>query len=258
MSAPDPNKYSLFREKLHSTTPTLGAWITLSDPKIAEIFGTAGFDWVLVDLEHSSISETTAELHIRMLAVSSTLALCRPTTRSVDQMRRMMDAGADGFILPMTHGPEDIDHAVAATRFPPFGKRGMGLHAANQYGHFFDTYYEQQHHHPILIAQIEDSEGIDNLDTIAAHEACDGIFMGPFDLSLSLGCPGAFDDPRFIEAVQNVEAIAQRHHKPLGIHVIDPTRQAVEDAIGKGYQFLSCSLDTKILLESALAMSGKS
>ena len=172
-------------------------------------------------------------------------------------MRRMMDAGADGFILPMTHGPEDIDHAVNATRFPPNGNRGMGLHAANQFGHAFDSYYEQQKHHPILIAQIEDVEGIENLNAIAAHDACDGIFMGPFDLSLSLGCPGAFDDPRFIEAVKTVETIAQQHKKPLGIHVIDPTRQAVEDATKKGYQFLACSLDTKILLESALTMTGK-
>lgn len=257
MTVPDTQKYPLFRERLISAKPTLGAWITLSDPKISEIFRTAGFDWVLVDLEHSSISITDAELHIRMLSQSSTMAFCRPTTRSVDQMRRMMDAGADGFILPMTHGPEDLDHAANATRFPPHGKRGMGLHAANQYGHAFEEYYEKQKHHPILIAQIEDVEGIDNLDAIAAHEACDGIFMGPFDLSLSLGCPGDFNDPRFVEAVTKVQTIAQRHNKPLGIHVINPTRQDVEEAASKGYHFLSCSLDTKILLDSALALTGK-
>lgn len=256
MSYPNTQKYPEFRKKLRSSTPTLGAWITLSDPKIAEIFCMAGFDWVLVDLEHSGISITTAEQHLRLLSASSATALCRPTTRSVDQMRRLMDAGADGFILPMTHSVSDLEHAMLATRFPPEGKRGMGLHAANHYGMAFDNYYEQQKHYPILIAQIEDREGIENLGSIAAHKACDGIFLGPFDLSLSLGCPGDFDNPTFLSAIEKVEKIVAEHDKPLGIHVINPSREDLDGAATKGFQFIACSLDTKILLESALAMTG--
>lgn len=257
MSNPNIQKFPDFRKKLRTSTPSLGAWITLSDPKISEIFGMAGFDWVLVDLEHSSISITTAEQHLRLLSNSYAIALCRPTTRSIDQMRRLMDAGADGFILPMTHSIMDIEQAMLATRFQPEGKRGMGLHAANNYGMTFDDYYEQQKHHPILIAQIEDSEGIENLDSIAAHKACDGIFLGPYDLSLSLGCPGDFDNPRYLSAIEKVEKITAKHDKPLGIHVINPKQDDVNGAAKKGFNFIACSLDTKILLESALAMIRK-
>jgi 2-dehydro-3-deoxyglucarate aldolase len=257
MSYPNAQKYPEFRKKLRSSTPTLGAWITLSDPKIAEIFGMAGFDWVLIDLEHSGISITTAEQHLRLLSASSATTLCRPTTRSVDQMRRLMDAGADGFILPMTHSVSDIEHAMLATRYPPEGMRGMGLHPANNYGMSFDNYYKQQKHNPILIAQIEDEEGIENLSSIAAHNACDGIFLGPYDLSLSLGCPGDFDNPSFLSAIGKVEKITTKHDKPLGIHVINPIRKDLDSATKKGFQFIACSLDTKILLDSALSMIGK-
>ena len=247
-------KYPEFRAKLNDTSPTLGAWITLSDPKIAEIFAAAGFDWVLVDLEHSGISITQAELHLRMLASSSALAFCRPTTRSTDQMRRLMDAGADGFILPMCNSASDLDHAVAATRFAPHGRRGMGLHAANCYSLNFYEYYEMQKHHPILIAQIEDVEGIDNIDAIASHNACDGIFLGPFDLSLSLGCPGDFEHPDFLDALAKVKDAARTHNISLGIHVISPNQKDIAEAAANGFRFMACSLDTKILLEASLNM----
>ena len=254
MLHPNILKYPEFRAKLNDATPTLGAWITLSDPKIAEIFGLAGFDWVLVDLEHSGISITQAELHLRMLASSSALALCRPTTLSTDQMRRLMDAGADGFILPMCHSISDLDHAVNATRYAPNGQRGMGLHAANHYGKSFNEYYEMQKHHPILIAQIEDVEGIDNLNAIASHEACDGIFLGPFDLSLSLGCPGDFEHPDFLHSLAKVKDAALKNNIPLGIHVITPNQEEIAKAGANGFQFIACSLDTKILLEASLNM----
>ncbi len=254
MAHPNIQKYPEFRDKLSSTTPTLGAWITLSDPKIAEIFGAAGFDWVLIDLEHSGISITAAEQHLRMLSASSALGLCRPTTRSIDQMRRLMDAGADGFILPMTHSVDDLEHAAAATRFPPHGQRGMGLHGANLYGLSFDEYYQQQQHHPILIAQIEDVEGINNLEAIATHDACDGVFLGPFDLSLSLGCTGNFEHPDFLDAIATVKEVTSTHNVPLGIHVINPNQEDVVDATEKGFRFMACSLDTKILLETSLNM----
>lgn len=254
MAHPNIRKYPEFRAKLNDPTPTLGAWITLSDPKIAEIFGMVGFDWVLVDLEHSGISITLAELHLRMLASSSALALCRPTTLSTDQMRRLMDAGADGFILPMCNSVSDLDHAVTATRFAPHGRRGMGLHAANRYGMSFNEYYEMQKYHPILIAQIEDVEGINNLDAIASHDACDGIFLGPFDLSLSLGCPGDFEHPDFLHTLAKVKNAARKHNIPLGIHVITPNQKDVAEAEANGFQFMACSLDTKILLEASLNM----
>ena len=243
----DTQKYEKFRASLSSENCTRGGWITLSDPKIAEIFARSGFDWVLVDLEHSGISLNVAEMHIRILNLLNVISFCRPTFRSSDQMRRMLDAGADGFILPKFHGIEDIEFAVDTVMFPPKGRRGMALHPANGYGRFFDEYLSLHQSGPIIIAQIEDCEGVDGLESIANHRHLDGIFLGPYDLSLSLGCPGDFDSPVFKEAVGRVRKIARKYHKPLGMHVISPEINATQEAIKQGYNFIACSFDTKIL-----------
>ena len=255
----DTKKFETFRASLASENCTLGGWITLSDPKIAEIFARSGFEWVLVDLEHSGVSINVAEMHIRILNLLNVMSFCRPTFRSSDQMRRMLDAGADGFILPKFHGIEDIEFAVDTLMFPPQGRRGMALHPANGYGLFFDEYLSLHQSGPIIIAQIEDCEGVDGLESVANHRHLDGIFLGPYDLSLSLGCPGDFDSPLFKEAVQRVQKIALTYQKPIGIHVISPETNATKEAIKQGYNFIACSFDTKILshLSSALVAGKK-
>ena len=245
-------KYIEFREKLSSKDCSLGAWITLSEPKIAEIFGGCGFAWVLVDLEHSGISIAVAEQHLRILAKFDTISLCRPTGRSIDQMRRLLDAGADGFILPMVNSIDDLEPAILASRFPPEGQRGMGLHSANGFGLHFEEYLTQQLHKPILIAQIENIEGVNNIDSIAASAEVDGIFLGPYDLSLSLGSPGDFSSKEFSDSVRRVKEVCLKYQKPIGIHSISTDITDTRKLVDQNYHFMACSLDTKILLDVGL------
>ena len=242
----DANKFSRFRTQLQSEQCSFGAWVTLSDSKVSEIYARAGFDWVLVDLEHSALTIHDAECHLRVLNLAGTISLSRPTFRSVDQIRRLLDAGTDGFILPKFHGLEDMKFLLDAAFFP-IGSRGMGLHSANSFGRYFDEYLALHKQGPIVIAQIEDMEGVDRIEEVADHPNLDGIFLGPYDLSLSLNCAGDFDHPKFKNAVSIVKAIAKKYKKPLGMHVILPETEAVKKVISEGYAFAACSLDTKII-----------
>jgi 2-dehydro-3-deoxyglucarate aldolase len=252
MYSPAIDKYQKFRDSLKNGKSMCGGWVTLSDPKISEIMAVAGFDWVLVDLEHSSIAIDVAELHIRNIKKTDALALCRPTRRDEDQLRRLLDAGADGFILSTLNDPAEIDWATRISRYPPCGERGMGLHAANMYGLHFDSYLAQQRTHPIIIAQIENVAAIKTLDQIVKHPAIDGIFIGPYDLSLSMGIPGDFENPLFTKALESIRQSAAEVNLPVGIHCVDNNIDKFKSVLRDGYQIVGCSLDTKVLMTSAL------
>ena len=256
--APNLPDYDMFRDTLRDEKTTPGAWITLSEPKIAEIFGIAGFPWVLIDLEHSGISINAAEQHLRMLSKFNTIKLCRPTTRSTDQIRRLLDAGCDGFIVPMVETAADLEAVELPSNFPPKGNRGMGLHPANGFGHFFDDYVSQQKMSPIIIAQIENAAGVQNLDEILSFPGLDGIFLGPYDLSLSLGSPGDFEAQEFKDAIGEVKRLATEKHVPIGIHAISVDINQYREFCAAGFNFIACSLDTKIMLDVSLKFMASS
>lgn len=249
--APKLNNYDAFRELLRSEKVTPGAWITLSEPKIAEIFGIVGFPWVLIDLEHSSVSINSAEQHLRMLSKFDTIKLCRPTTKSTDQIRRLLDAGCDGFIVPMVETVDDLEAVSLTSNFPPKGCRGMGLHSANGFGFYFDDYFSQQKKSPILIAQIESAAGVRNLEGILSFPGLDGIFLGPYDLSLSLGKPGDFEAQDYKLAVNEVKRLAIENKIPIGIHAIPVDIDKYREFCAAGFNFIACSLDTKMVLDTA-------
>ena len=165
----------------------------------------------------------------------------------------MLDAGADGFILSTINEAAELDWATQITRYPPEGERGMGLHAANMYGLHFDDYLIQQRTHPIIIAQIENAKGIKNLDQIVNHASVDAIFVGPYDLSLSLGVPGNFKSAVFEDALGTIRETAARANVPVGIHCIDNNIDSFKQLLLDQYQLIACSLDTKIILASALS-----
>ena len=227
---------------------TLGSWITLSDPSISEIFANAGFDWLVVDLEHSAISIDQAINHIRTIELAGSVPLVRLTSNDPQQIKRVMDSGSKGIVVPNVKTANEAEIAVKATRYFPSGNRGVGLARAQQFGFAFEEYFSwQKKGGPIVVVQIEDKIAIENLTNIFNVDGVDAFFIGPYDLSASMGIPGEFDDPLFIKTIDYILEIGKRCNCPAGIHIVEPSKLLLANAIKKGYTFLAYSVDIRML-----------
>ena len=167
------------KSKLVNNQLTIGSWITIAHPAIAEIMAKAGFDWLTVDLEHSVTTIREAEELIRVINLHGVPALVRLTDNDASQIKRVMDAGANGIIVPMVNSKADAEKAVAAVYYPPKGKRGVGLARAQGYGATFDNYRKWLDNEAVVIVQIEHIEAVNNLEQIFAVDNIDGYIIGP-------------------------------------------------------------------------------
>jgi 2-keto-3-deoxy-L-rhamnonate aldolase RhmA len=240
-------KKQSLKNKLLNNELTIGSWITLAHPAIAEIMSRAGFDWLAVDLEHSSITIREAEELIRVISLANLSPLVRLTSNNPDQIKRVMDSGAHGVIVPMVNTREDAARAVEAVKYPPVGNRGVGLARAQGYGVDFQKYYRWQEDEAVVIVQIEHIDAVNNLERILSTEGVDGYIIGPYDLSGSMGIPGEFDHPEFLMAMENIKRVAHGFVKPGGIHIIEPEPQQLQTRIDEGYCFIAYSLDIRML-----------
>jgi len=226
---------------------TIGSWITLAHPAIAEIMAKAGFDWLTVDMEHSVLTIREAEELIRVIDLCGVTPLVRLSANDSVQIKRVMDAGAHGVIVPMVNSAAEAEQAVTAVRYPPEGRRGVGLARAQGYGTSFDQYLNWVNRNALVIVQVEHIKAVDNLEAILSVEGVDGYIVGPYDLSGSLGVPGEFDHPLMKNAMQRIEAIGKDSGKAPGIHVIEPKPDELKRRIEQGYRFVAYSLDIRML-----------
>jgi 2-dehydro-3-deoxyglucarate aldolase len=241
-----PHVNSLAR-RLYDGGLTIGSWITLAHPAIAEIMARAGFDWLTIDLEHSVITIREAEELIRVISLHKVPPLVRLTSNDANQIKRVMDAGAHGVIVPMVNSRAEAERAVQAVHYPPFGRRGVGLARAQGYGTAFADYRTWLEKEAVVIVQIEHIDAVNDLEAILTVPGVNGYIIGPYDLSASMGIPGEFDDPRVVAAIEKVRATGIAVGKPGGLHVVEPDSAKLKEAIGKGFRFLAYSLDTRIL-----------
>ena len=205
----------------------------------------------MVDLEHSTIGMDIAAELIRTIDLCGVAPLVRLTSNDPDQIKRVMDAGAHGIIVPMVNSPAEAASAVAATRYAPRGSRGVGLARAQGYGACFDAHLKWQSGGPAVIVQIEHQDAIHRLEEILRVPGVDGFFIGPYDLSCSLGIPGQFDRDEFQSALRFILETGKRIGCPAGIHIVEPDLQRLEEAIRTGYTFIAYSVDMRILDVSA-------
>lgn len=235
------------KQTLASKKPTIGSWITLAHPAIAEIMAAAGFEWLVVDLEHSVISMREAGELIRVIGLSGAAPLVRLSSNDPVQTKRVMDAGAHGVIVPMVCDADQARRAVQAVRYPPQGQRGVGLARAQGYGSRFNEYLDWCQKEAVVIVQIEHIDGVENLESILAVEGVDGLLVGPYDLSGSLSLPGQFDHPKVVQALKRVGEVAAAMGKPAGIHVVEPDPKAALEMISQGYSIIAFGVDIRIL-----------
>jgi len=231
------------RAKLANNKPSLGSWIQIPHPSIAEILGQAGYDWVAVDMEHGSISACQLPDLFRALELGGTLPLVRLAEGDKKDCKKALDAGAGGVIVPMIESAAQLAAVRDACRWPPSGTRGVAFSRANLFGKHFERYREEAQA-PLLIAMIESKEAVDNLEEILGVDGLDGILIGPYDLSASMGITAQFSHSNFMAAMTRIQDLCKQFGKSSGVHVVQPDIKLLEDYLKDGYQFIAYSIDS--------------
>jgi 2-dehydro-3-deoxyglucarate aldolase len=231
------------KARIRSGVPTLGSWLTLAHPAIAEIMAAAGFDWIVIDLEHSVISLRETEELMRVIEAAGVAPLIRLTSNDANLVKRVMDAGAHGIVVPMIASAAEGRAAVDAVYYPPRGRRGVGLGRAQGYGARFADYVAALEEHAIVVLQIEHVDAVGALPEILAVPGVDATIVGPYDLSASMGKPGRYDDPDVALVLERYEQVSLEHRVPMGYHVVEPEPERVRARIARGYQFIAYSVD---------------
>lgn len=241
---------SALKRRMHDREPVIGTWITLGHAGIAEICADAGFDWLVIDMEHSAISISEAADLIRTISLSGGVPLVRVPDHSPTLIKRVMDAGAAGVIVSTVNTAEQAAAVVSAVKYPAMGTRGVGLARAQEYGLGFETYKAWQEEGSIVVVQIEHVDGVANIDAICATPGLDGVFVGPYDLSGSMGMPGALSDPRVEAGVASVAKAAIAAGISAGYHVVPRIPEQVAERIAQGFNFVGYTLDSIVLAET--------
>jgi len=226
---------------------SIGSWITLNHFSIAEIMAETGFDWLCIDMEHSVTDYFEAQQLIAIIQSKGIDAYVRVGENNSRIIKRVLDAGADGIIVPMVNTVKEAIKAINSTNYPPIGTRGVGLARAQKYGLGFDEYKNEKAKKIKLIVQIEHVEAINNLEEIIKLDGIDGTFIGPYDLSGSMGKPGDYNDKDVQSILLQYEKIVKNYNKLIGYHVIEPDIDLVKEKIKTGYNFIAFSLDTLFL-----------
>ena len=239
------------RARLASGQRLMGTWLTLADPAVAELMAQAGMDFLTIDLEHSSLDLFQAAALIRVAELSGAAPLVRLSDNDPVQIKRVMDAGAHGIIVPMVCAAADVSRAWQALHYPPRGRRGVGLARAQAYGEGFGAYRAWLDEQAVLVAQIEHKDALAALDEILAQPGLDAFLVGPYDLSASMGIAGQFEHPDFIAALEQILAAGRRHGVPAGVHVVEPDPVQLRARLDQGYRLVAWSVDFRMLAAAA-------
>ena len=242
-------KETSLKQKLKKQELTIGSWLSYGFTPTCEIMTRVGFDWLVIDMEHSAIDFSDCLELIQIIENSETVPLVRVGENDPLHIKRVMDAGAHGVIVPMINTVDDAQKAIDALYYPPRGKRGVGLGRAQNYGMGFEQYKEWADEESILIVQIEHRDGVKNLESIISLEGTDGFIIGPYDLSGSLGVPGNWHHSSVVEALKEVQRIMNKHIKAGGYHIVHSNHQELLDKIEQGYSFIAYGDDMVFFAE---------
>lgn len=241
------------KQKIKLGQVSIGSWLSMGHQSIAEILAMAGYDWVVIETEHTAIDVSEVLSLISAIEQRGSIPIVRLAWNDPIQAKAVLDSGAAGVIVPMINTKAEAELAVRMTKYPPLGFRGVGLARAQGYGVNFDPYIKKANESSLLLLQIEHKDAVLNIDEILSVPGIDGIFIGPYDLSMSLGIPGDLYHPDMIDAQKRVLEAALNRGLIAGIHCVQPA-QALQDcraAIMQGYQFIALGTDILFLGDSA-------
>lgn len=225
--------------------PQIGTLISLDVPHVTGLLFSLGLDFMFIDQEHSNLDDTTI-LSLIAAKRNDCKVLIRVTEISETAIRHALDLGCDGIIAPRVERLEEIETLINYSFYPPVGKRSVGFAPANKYGLKFKEYIEN--FRPLLFPQIESANGVELADTILSNPDVSGTFIGPYDLSVSLGIPGQFDSSLFIDAVETVRSLCKKHGKSFG--TFTSNAQAAAGEMKKGTGMIVIGSDANLLLNA--------
>jgi 2-dehydro-3-deoxyglucarate aldolase len=223
--------------------PKLGTLLSIDHPTIVEIARLAGFDWLWIDAEHGSFNEISAATACAVNSCGPP-AFVRLPDRSATAIKRFLDIGCDGIILPQVSTPAEVDDIARAALYPLGGERSIGLTRAQGYGTRFAEYLSNKSY--AIIVQIESAAGVENARAIIEHTAVDAVIIGPYDLSSSYGIPGQIDSPQVARAVASVLALCKQTGKPCGIFAA--TAEKARAYAQMNFDLIAVGIDTTTLL----------
>ncbi len=221
------------KRKLKKREVVIGTFVGLGHPDVTEWLSKLGFDWLLLDAEHGPLGFETLQRMMQSMNGTSCIPIVRPQWNDLVVIKRVLDLGAYGVLVPWVNSKEEAENAVRACRYPPEGLRGYGPRRA---GMFDPNYYATANEEILITVQIETEKALKNLDEILSVEGIDACYIGPSDLSCSLGfgIPPKWDEPRYLAAFDRVLEAAERHGKPAGMFA---TLDNIQWAIEKGFRF---------------------
>jgi 4-hydroxy-2-oxoheptanedioate aldolase len=240
------------RAKLKQGHPSIGTWLTLPDPLAARMMARVGFDWLTVELEHTPTNLETAATIFAIVSAGGSVPLARVPWNTGENIKRVLDTGAWGIVVPMVNSRSEAEAAVAAARYAPRGNRSIGgqLHAIN-----FETdpatYYARANDEILVVLMVEHVKAIEAADEILSVPGIDVVFIGPNDLHHSLGKPPSFesDDPAFTDALAHILKLARKHGVAPGLHVADTA--AAQRRLSEGFQFIAVASEAGMMLSKA-------
>lgn len=245
------------KKKLNNKELTYGSWITINSPLIPEVLSSAGFDWLCVDMEHSSIDLDNLLSLIISIEKNNMFPLVRVGENNSNLIKRVMDVGAHGVIVPNIKNEMDVLKAVESVKYHPLGKRGVGLFKAQKFGKEFQSYLNWVKLNSVVIIQIEHIDAVSNIEKIFSVKGIDAFFIGPYDLSSSMGMPGNFTDKEFVKIINKVIKAGKKFNIPSGFHSVNSNAKEAIKYKKLGFKLIALSLDTIFLGDKAMESLNK-
>ncbi len=245
--------HNTFKQRLCAGQPLIGAWLSLGSPITTEVMGVAGFDWLLFDLEHAPNDMLSLIPQLMALKDSRSAAVVRPASNNAVDIKRLLDLGCHNLLIPFVESPAEARAAVAATRYPPQGMRGVSVsQRSNRYGSVAD-YFARVNGQISVVVQIESRVGVAAAAQIAAAEGVDALFVGPSDLAAGYGHLGNPGHPEVQQAIAEVQRAAASAGKPTGI--LAPAEADARRYIAQGLTMVAVGSDLGLLRMHSQALA---
>ncbi|MFC2164876.1 HpcH/HpaI aldolase/citrate lyase family protein [Acidobacteriota bacterium] len=236
-----------FRQKLEQNKLCIGTFITLPCPEIAEICAMAGLDWILVDLEHTTLE--VKDVQSILQAINQQCAcIVRVPSKDEATIKRVLDVGVNGIMVPHVNTVEETTSLVQGCLYPPEGKRSVGIARAQNYGLGFKDYLARANKEIIVIPQVEHVEGVSRIDDIVRVPGVSGVFIGPYDLSGSMGMLGQVKSTEVQESIARVQRSCSQAGLPAGIFC--PDIESARTQIDQGFTLIVLGMDSRFLVDS--------
>lgn len=225
----------------------VGTIFTSGMPQVAEIIAGAGFEWVLIDMEHSAMSLEQVQVSLPLFG-NSMLRIVRVPANDEAWIKRVLDTGCDGIMVPMVRSAEEAERAVRFSKYPPDGRRSVGVTRAHGYGNDFSTYMSRANDDIIVMVQAEHIDSVRQIDAIVHTEGVNAVFIGPYDLSASMNLTGQVSHAHVREAIHKIKDKCHEVGMPYGIFGATP--ESVTGELEEGCRYLLCGIDMMILASS--------